>query len=67
MKRAKREKTSRAFSKGYNHGIQGNSRNLCPFESNSENYQSWISGWREGRQDLWAGLSYGSTLKRIAL
>lgn len=67
MKRAKREKSSRAFSKGYNHGVQGHSRNLCPFEEDSENRQTWISGWREGRQDLWSGLSYGSIFKRVAL
>lgn len=67
MKRVKREQSTRAFSKGYNHGVKGNSRNFCPYEPNSENHQNWISGWREGREDLWSGFSFGSTLKRVNL
>ncbi|HBF08797.1 MAG: ribosome modulation factor [Pseudomonadota bacterium] len=67
MKRVKREKTSRAFSKGYTHGIQGHSRNLSPFDENSQNHQMWMSGWREGRADLWSGNCATSTFKRVAL
>lgn len=67
MKRVKREKTTRAFSKGYNHGVQGHSRNFCPYEDESDNRQCWLSGWREGREDLWSGLSVGSTFKRAAI
>jgi len=67
MNRAKREKTTRAFSKGYNHGIQGHSRSACPFEDESEPRQCWLNGWREGRQDLWSGFSLGSTFKRVAI
>jgi len=66
MKRVKREKSSRAFSKGYNHGVQGHSRTLCPYED-ATNRQNWLSGWREGREHMWSGFALGSTLKRAAI
>ncbi|MDH5738423.1 MAG: ribosome modulation factor [Gammaproteobacteria bacterium] len=54
--RRKRDKTSRAYAKGYQTGIHGKSRELCPF-AQEESRQAWINGWRCGREDLWMGLT----------
>ena len=48
MRRLKRDPMERAFLRGYQHGIHGKSRDLCPF-SHPEVRQAWINGWREGR------------------
>jgi ribosome modulation factor len=63
MKRVKREKSSRAFSKGYHHGVQGHSRSYCPY-NDEESRLNWISGWRQGRSDLWSGFGHVPTMKR---
>lgn len=54
MKRQKREKTDRAFARGYQCGLHGKSRDLCPFHDEPSR-QSWLSGWRTGREDNWDG------------
>jgi len=66
MKRVKREKNSRVFAKGYQHGINGHSRNQCPYEDSTIK-QQWLSGWREGRTDFWSGLGHSTVLKRASL
>ncbi len=56
MKRQKRNGTDRALSRGYQAGIAGKSRTLCPHEA-GEARHLWISGWREGREDHWDGFN----------
>lgn len=56
MKRQKRSKSNRAFTRGYLSGVNGKSRDLCPFQD-AEYRQAWLSGWRAGREDNWDGLT----------
>jgi len=56
MKRQKRSKSNRAFTRGYQTGINGKSRDLCPFQD-FEYRQAWLSGWRAGREDNWDGFT----------
>ncbi|MEX2488664.1 MAG: ribosome modulation factor [Pseudomonadales bacterium] len=56
MKRQKRDRTDRAFARGYSIGLHGRSRELCPYQD-PEKRQAWISGWRVGREDNWDGLT----------
>ena len=56
MKRHKRDMEERAWNRGYNIGVKGKSRELCPF-SDINNRQYWIGGWRQGREDNWNGLT----------
>ena len=55
MRRLKRDPLERAFLRGYQYGINGKSRELCPFTLPSVR-QAWLNGWREGRGDNWDGL-----------
>lgn len=50
MKRQKRDRTTRAYVKGYNAGLGGKSRDFCPFDGLIRR-SSWLNGWREGRTD----------------
>ena len=54
MRRQKRDKNDRAFARGYQLGVHGKSKELCPFQEN-ETRQAWLSGWRTGRGDNWDG------------
>lgn len=65
MKRQKRNHVERAHSKGYQTGVTGRSRNLCPHESGQARHL-WISGWREGREDLWNGFNGAAQAQRIS-
>lgn len=64
MRRLKRDPVERAFQRGYKYGIQGKSRDLCPF-SQADARQAWLSGWREGRSDNWDGLVGTAGLHRL--
>jgi ribosome modulation factor len=55
MKRQKRDKLSRAHSKGYQAGITGRSKEHCPFQSVSIRSE-WLGGWREAIGDRSEGL-----------
>ena len=66
MKRVKREKITRVFSKGYQQGVHGRSQHQCPYEG-STTKQQWLAGWREGRQDFWSGLGHTTALKRASV
>lgn len=55
MKRQKRNREDRAYSKGYNAGLDGKSREDCPFGS-LQVRTSWLGGWREGRIDHAEGM-----------
>ncbi|ABD81011.1 ribosome modulation factor [Saccharophagus degradans] len=65
MKRQKRDHTSRAFTRGYQAGVEGRSRSLCP-HSTGEIKQSWLTGWREGREDHWNGFNTLAQVQRIS-
>jgi ribosome modulation factor len=56
MKRQKRDKLSRAHSKGYQAGIVGRSKENCPFQQTSARSE-WLGGWREAFTDRQMGLS----------
>jgi ribosome modulation factor len=55
MKRQKRDKLSRAHSKGYQAGITGRSKENCPFQTSGARYE-WLGGWREAIGDRSIGL-----------
>lgn len=54
MKRQKRDKTNRIFMRGHHAGIHRRSREECPY-TNPADKQTWLNGWREGREHLWEG------------
>ena len=64
MKRQKRDRTDRAFTKGYQTGVSGRSKDICPHEE-PQLRQSWLSGWREGRTDNWEGIVGVSGVHRV--
>ena len=47
MKRQKRDRLDRAFSKGFQAGVGGRPKENCPYESLNSKSQ-WLGGWREG-------------------
>lgn len=55
MKRQKRDKLSRAHSKGYQAGIIGRSKENCPFQASTPRSE-WLGGWREAVEDRQQGL-----------
>ncbi|MDT0594226.1 ribosome modulation factor [Glaciecola petra] len=56
MKRQKRDKLTRAHSKGYQAGISGRSKDNCPFQA-SDARSHWLGGWREANTDRQLGLN----------
>lgn len=54
MRRQKRDKSDRAFLRGYQIGVHGKSRELCPYHEDDPK-QTWLNGWRSGREDNWDG------------
>lgn len=65
MRRLKRDKSERAFQKGYLAGVSGKSKDMCPKEAGSI-HQQWVNGWREGRIDNWEGKTGVSGVHRLA-
>ncbi|NIB44558.1 ribosome modulation factor [Pseudomaricurvus alkylphenolicus] len=65
MKTQKRNQSERAFSKGYQAGIEGRSRSLCPHETGSIR-ETWLSGWREGRTDHWDGYNRAAQAQKLS-
>lgn len=65
MKRQKRDKTDRAYTKGYQIGLSGRSKDICPHEDPLLR-QAWLSGWREGRCDNWDGMTGISGVERLS-
>lgn len=55
MKRQKRDRHDRAHSKGYQAGVAGRSKEMCPYQSN-EAKSEWLGGWREAIADKQQGL-----------
>ncbi len=63
MKRQKRDRTHSVYTRGYKVGLAGQSREKCP--SQQEDLRtSWMNGWREGREDRWAGMSGVSAIHK---
>ena len=54
MRRQKRDKSNRAFTRGYQIGVHGKTRDLCPYHDDDYK-QAWLNGWRCGREDQWDG------------
>jgi ribosome modulation factor len=65
MKRQKRDQTERAFVKGYQAGIDGRSKSLCPHETGQAR-QQWLNGWRESRIDQWDGYSRLAQVQKVS-
>jgi ribosome modulation factor len=65
MKTQKRNITDRAFVKGYTAGIEGRSQSLCPHDTGTTR-QTWINGWREGREDHWSGFNRAAQAQKIS-
>lgn len=51
MKRQKRDRLSRAQTRGYQAGLEGKSREACPYSS-TDFREHWIGGWREAKTYL---------------
>lgn len=65
MRRHKRDMAERAFSKGYQAGISGRSKDSCP-TNHIVMRQEWLNGWREGRTDNWDGFTGVSGIQKQA-
>lgn len=65
MRRQKRDMTERAYQRGYQAGIGGRNKGLCP-HSQPKMKHEWMSGWREGRSDLWDGIDTATALQKQA-
>ncbi|MCK9782017.1 MULTISPECIES: ribosome modulation factor [Enterobacterales] len=50
MKRQKRDRLARALSKGYQAGMQGRSKELCPYFA-VDARSHWLGGWRQAMED----------------
>ena len=55
MKRQKRDRQDRAYSKGYQAGVSGRSKEICPYQNTAEKSE-WLGGWREAISDKQSGL-----------
>jgi len=56
MHKQKRDVTERAYTHGYQKGVNRKSKDLCPHQS-KETRTAWLNGWRTGREDQWDGMS----------
>ncbi|ADZ91795.1 ribosome modulation factor [Marinomonas mediterranea] len=56
MKKQKRDLHQRAYVKGYRAGMAGRSKALSE-RCHTQARQDWLTGWREGREDMWNGLT----------
>lgn len=56
MKRQKRDRNERAYAKGYQAGISGRSKEICPYNGNVDVKSEWLGGWREAMSDRQNGL-----------
>ena len=65
MKRPKRDMNQRAFEKGYQIGLSGRSRDLCPHYVGTQKF-NWMQGWREGRADQWDGLNGATACHKLS-
>lgn len=64
MRKLKRDPLERAFIRGYQQGVSGKSRELCPFHLAATRH-AWLNGWREGRADNWDGYRGTAGIHRL--
>ena len=57
MRRHKRDRNERAFTRGYQIGRQRKSKDLCPYHTDDHSRSAWLNGWRSGREDGWDGFT----------
>lgn len=57
MRRQKRDRLERAHAKGFQAGVDGRSREDCPFD-NLNAREQWLGGWREARTARQEGLTF---------
>ncbi len=62
MKTQKRDRTSTLFNRGFVAGLNGKTRDTCPVQA-IELRSHWMSGWREGREAHWGGMSGVSAIQ----
>ncbi len=65
MRSQKRSQSDKAFNKGYHAAMMGRSWNTCPYDSGVAR-QTWMSGWREGREDQWNGLNQMAQVQKLS-
>lgn len=65
MKRQKRNRCDLAMRRGYQAGFAGQSKDKCPFEG-GETRHTWLSGWREGREDKWNGFNIAVSIQKMS-
>lgn len=65
MRSQKRSHTERAFSRGYQAGIKGRSKSLCP-HSVGQARSEWLNGWREARNDDWNGFGAKAQAQKLS-
>ncbi|MBS2138979.1 ribosome modulation factor [Escherichia coli] len=49
-KRQNRDRLERAHQRGYQAGIAGRSKEMCPYQTLNQRSQ-WLGGWREAMAD----------------
>ncbi len=64
MKRQKRDLEQRAYNRGYFAGMEGKSKSQCPNTSDVIQ-QTWLNGWRQGREDNWNGMIGVAAIHRM--
>ena len=50
MKRQKRDRLERAHQRGYQAGITGWPKEMCPYQTLNQRSE-WMGGWREAMED----------------
>jgi ribosome modulation factor len=56
MKRQKRSRSKRAEKQGYQAGINKKGSEECPYHGLKVK-ERWLGGWRQAREDIYAGLT----------
>ncbi|KAA0875764.1 ribosome modulation factor [Nitrincola tapanii] len=62
MRKQKRDRSTTLFNRGFNAGLTGKSREECPVQT-TDLRSCWMSGWREGREAHWNGMSGVSAIQ----
>ncbi|HBO15612.1 MAG TPA: ribosome modulation factor [Porticoccaceae bacterium] len=65
MKKHKRDLAHRYYLKGYQASIQRRSLTTCPHSVDSNAAYHWCRGWREGREDFWAGFNQQAFQQKV--
>lgn len=62
MRKQKRDRSNTLYNRGFNAGLEGKSKEDCPVQ-NTDMRSYWMSGWREGREAHWSGMSGVSAIQ----